>query len=222
MIQCTLCAAHDLSAIKMPARTAAPLVLSLGIALVAAGVVLNPGMSIVGIVLVLAGTGRWIEQLLPGRGHELVKLVEPGLRPRPIIATPGMVEVLRPGMAGYRMRLPEKVHPISAGVERRNRRWNHHGCSALTYGVLSGHGIWFPVNLLAGAVLPGVDEMTTAELDQFHPLLLSLAIAIHAVTSMIVGLLYGVLLPTLPHFAGGWIVWGGIVIPLLWTGQVTA
>ncbi len=147
-----------------------------------------------------------------------MKLVEPGLRPRPIIATPGMVEVLRPGMAGYRMRLPEKVHPISAGVKGGIVGGITMAVPALTYGVLSGHGIWFPVNLLAGAVLPGVDQMTTAELDQFHPLLLSLAIAIHAVTSMIVGLLYGVLLPTLPHFAGGWIVWGGIVIPLLWTG----
>jgi hypothetical protein len=32
------------------------------------------------------------------------------------------------------------------------------------------------------------------------------------------GLLYGVLLPTLPASRGGQIVWGGVLLPLLWTG----
>ena len=62
---------------------------------------------------------------------------------------------------------------------------------------MSGHGIWYPVNLLAGMVLPGVDRMTVAELEQFRPSLLLLGIVIHAVMSVVLGLIYGVLLPTL-------------------------
>ena len=31
-----------------------------------------------------------------------------------------------------------------------------------------GHGIWYPVNLLAGMVLPQIGELPLAELQQFH------------------------------------------------------
>ena len=88
---------------------------------------------------------------------------------------------------------------------------------ALTYGLLSGHGIWYPVNLLAGMVLPGVGQMTSAELEQFRPSLLLLGVFIHAVMSVVLGLIYGVLLPTLPPIPRP-IAWGGLLMPLLWTG----
>ena len=38
---------------------------------------------------------------------------------------------------------------------------------ALLYALWSDHTIWYPVNLLAGMVLPGMGAMTTAELEQF-------------------------------------------------------
>ncbi len=55
------------------------------------------------------------------------------------------------------------------------------------------------MNLLAGMVLPGVDRMSVAELEQFRLSLLLVAVVIHAVNSVVFGLIYGVLLPTLPH-----------------------
>jgi hypothetical protein len=88
---------------------------------------------------------------------------------------------------------------------------------ALVYGLLSGHGIWYPVNLLAGMVLPGVDRMTGAELDLFRPSLLLLGTFIHAIMSVVLGLIYGVLLPTLPPIPRP-LAWGGLLMPLLWTG----
>jgi hypothetical protein len=42
-------------------------------------------------------------------------------------------------------------------------------------------------------------------------------LVIHAVMSLILGLIYGVLLPTLPRIRGGPIIWGGLLMPLLWT-----
>src|SRR5262249_14344156 len=87
---------------------------------------------------------------------------------------------------------------------------------ALLYGLLSGHGIWYPVNLLAGMVLPGVGAMTEVELEQFSPTLLTVALVIHVIMSVVFGLIYGVLLPTLPDIPSP-LAWGGLLMPLLWT-----
>ena len=64
-------------------------------------------------------------------------------------------------MPGYRLRLPVKVHPVSAGVKGGLVGGLVMPLPALAYGILSGHGIWWPVNLLAGMVLPGVDNMSS-------------------------------------------------------------
>ena len=145
-------------------------------------------------------------------------LVEPALRPRPITGKPGTVDQLRPGMAGYRFRLPEKVHPISAGVKGGIVGGLVMPIPALAYGLLSGHGLWFPINLLAGMVVPGISGETEAQLEQFQLGALILAIVIHATLSLTFGLLFGVVSPTLPPFPGGPVIAGGVLMPLLWTG----
>lgn len=89
---------------------------------------------------------------------------------------------------------------------------------ALAYGIQSGHGLWFPINLLAGMVLPGIDDMTIPQLEQFSLTYLVVAVFIHAVFSVSFGLLYGVVLPTLPQFPGSPLFWGGWLMPLVWTG----
>ena len=67
----------------MPRPTVAPLVLALGMALLAAGVASARRFLVVGAVVVVAGLGLWIVQLLPGRGHVHEPLVEPARRPSP-------------------------------------------------------------------------------------------------------------------------------------------
>ena len=79
---------------------------------------------------------------------------------------------------------------------------------ALLYGLVSGHGIWYPVNLLGGMVMPGTKDMTVAQLEQFSLAALMVGLVIHGITCLIVGLLFGLLLPALP---GGPILWGGVV-----------
>ncbi len=202
--------------VEMPRPTAAPVVLALGITLLAAGVALGPGFLVVGALVVVAGLSIWIVQLLPGRGHVHESLVETALPP-PVTAAPGGVEHLRPGMPGYRLRLPQDVHPVSAGLKGGIAGGVVMPVPALLWGLLSGHGIWYPVNLLAGMVLPGVERMTVPELEQFNGSLLIVALVIHAVMSVIVGLIFGVLLPTLPIVPRS-IAWGGLLMPILWTG----
>jgi uncharacterized membrane protein YagU involved in acid resistance len=204
--------------VDMPEATAWPLVLGVGVALLAAGLATHLVLSLVGGVLLVFGLAGWIGQLLPGRGHVHEPLAEPALRPPPIAGAPGTVEQLRPGMPGHRFRLPEKVHPISAGVKGGIVGGLVMPIPAFAYGILSGQGIWLPINLLAGMALPGIDDLPVEELRQFRPAFFLLAIFIHAVISLIIGLMYGVLLPTFPNIAGGPLVFGGLIMPLLWTG----
>jgi hypothetical protein len=202
--------------LKMPRATIAPLTLSLGLAMLAVGVITSPAFLIVGAGIIVAGLGLWIANLLPGRGHVHEPLVPLAQRPLTVSGRPSTVEHLRSGMPGYRLRLPMEVHPISAGVRGGIVGGLVMPIPALAYGLLSGHGIWYPVNLLAGMVSPGVDRMTGAELDQFRPSLLLLGIFIHAIMSVVLGLIYGVLLPTLPPISRP-LAWGGLLMPLLWT-----
>jgi hypothetical protein len=204
--------------VELPEATAWPIVLALGITLLAAGLVASVALSIVGAALFVAGLGGWIGQLLPGRGHRHETMVEPALRPRPVTGREGAVDRLRPGVVGYRFQLPQKVHPISSGVIGGMVGGLVMPVPALAYGVLSGHGLWFPINLLAGMAVPRISGETLAQLEQFSGASLVLAIFIHATLSVTFGLLFGVVSPTLPPIPGGPVVAGGVLMPLLWTG----
>lgn len=210
-------AAAEVDAVEMPRPTAAPLVLSLGLALLALGWATSSVFIATGGVLLALGLARWIAELLPGRGHEHMALVPAGERVEPPRGEFGRVQSLRAGVPGYRIRLPERVHPISAGIKGGIVGGLLMPFPALLYGLLSGYGIWYPVNLLAGMALPGVGEMTSQQLEAFHPSLFGLAVATHVTMSVVLGLIYGVLLPTLPPIAKP-LAWGGLLMPLLWSG----
>jgi hypothetical protein len=183
----------------------------------AAGVALGLAFLVVGAVVIVAALSIWIVHLLPGQGHVHEPLTETARRPRPVAGAPGGVEQLRPGMPGYRLRLPQDVHPVSAGLKGGIVGGVVMPLPALLWGLFSGYGPWYPVNLLAGMVLPGVGMMTVRELKQLHPSLLLAALVIHVVLSLVIGLIYGVLLPTLPSVPRA-IAWGGLLMPILWTG----
>ena len=202
--------------VETPRPTAAPLVLALGMALLAAGVALGIAFLVVGAAVVVAGLVTWILQLLPGRGHVHELLAEPA-PPRIAVAAPGGVERLQPGMPGYRLRLPQDVHPISAGLKGGIVGGVLMLVPTFVWGLVSGHGIWYPVNLLAGIVLPSVGRMTIPELEQFHVILVVVALVVHVAMSVVIGIVFGVLLPTLPEVPRP-IAWGGLLMPILWTG----
>src|SRR5262249_2003524 len=61
--------------------------------------------------------------------------------------------------------------------------------------------------------LPG---LSSDKLGDLNFTLLVVGLCIHAIVSVVIGLLYGVLLPTLP-FIPRPLAWGGLLMPLLWT-----
>ena len=206
----------DASFVEMPRATAAPVVLAAGLVLAAAGLVFGWAMTIVGVVLLFTGLGMWIANLASSRGHFHEELVAESDRPRPVRASHGKVERLATGMPGYRVQLPQQVHPISAGIKGGLIGGLVLPVPALFYGLLSGHGIWYPVNLLAGMALPGIGRLSVAELQKFHESYLIAAVFIHVATSLVAGLAYGVLLPMLPEIPKP-LAWGGLLMPVLWT-----
>ena len=207
---------HD--TVELPAPTAAPLVLGLGIALVGVGLATNLGFVVVGALILLFGIGGWIGQLLSAKGHVHEALVEPARRPTQTVAAPGTVEPLHPGTAGYRFNLPEKVHPISSGVKGGLVGGLLMPIPALAYGMIAHASPWLPINLLVGIVIPDITEASLDDLKAFHPVALVLGIFIHAAFSVTFGLMYGVILPMLPQIKGGSILFGGVLMPFLWTG----
>jgi hypothetical protein len=206
-----------LESVEMPRPTMAPLVLAVGMVLLASSVAFGVGFLVVGAVLIIVALGLWIGHLLPGQGHMHEALVDPAQRARPVTGLVGGTVRLREGMPGYRFRLPEKVHPISAGLKGGIVGGLVMPIPALIWSLATLHGPWYPLNLLTGMVLPGVERMTDAELQQFHPTLFLVGVVIHATVSVVLGLIYGVLMPTLPSIPRP-LAWGALLMPLLWTG----
>lgn len=200
--------------VVMPRPTSAPILISFGAMLISSGLVLNIAYSVVGALLLVIGMGRWIRILASGTGEEIVP-IEPS--PAPVKVSRVQVEPLQPGMPGHRMRIPEKVHPYSAGFKGGIVGGIAMAMTALGYGIFSGRGLWYPVNLLGGMIVPSVADWSNTELGQFHLLQLVLGFVIFVATSIGVGLMFGILLPTMPRWP---ILWGGIVAPLLWTGAI--
>ena len=86
---------------------------------------------------------------------------------------------------------------------------------AVAYGLLRYHSIWYAVNLLAAGGFVNWAGQSDAFLAQFHMLGLLAAIGIHTTASLLIGLLYGAMLPMFPWKP---ILTAGFIAPLLWTG----
>jgi len=80
--------------------------------------------------------------------------------------------------------------------------------------------LWYPVNLLAAAALPSLAEAGPAELKAFHVSGFVIALLIHGIISLLVGLLYAAILPMMPSRFTAF--WGSFLAPVLWTALVAS
>jgi hypothetical protein len=201
----------DSSTLELPAPTAWPLVLAFGITLVFAGLVTSEPVSALGGVLVIAGAIGWFRNVLPHEAHESV----PVMPEQPAIAT-SRRGVARLGVASQPKRawLPLEIYPVSAGVKGGLAGSVVMAGLAMLYGLISHNGIWYPVNLLVAGFFPGAVHATTAQIAEFRLSALLIAIPIHLITSLLVGLLYGVMLPMFPRRP---ILLGGLIAPVMWS-----
>jgi hypothetical protein len=199
------------AAIQLPAPTAWPIVLAFGCTLAAAGLVTSGAISILGGILMLAGCIGWFRQVLPHEQHETVPIAE---QPVTIASSRALVERIRLSPQ-HRARLPIATYPVTAGIKGGIAGGVAMIGPALLYGWIAQHSIWYPVNLLGGAGVAHWRNPSTADIAAFHWQGLLVAIVIHSVTCVLVGLLYGAMLPMMPRNP---VILGGILAPVLWTG----
>jgi hypothetical protein len=197
--------------VNLPAPTLWPLLLAVGVTLMAAGLVTTSKLTWAGAVLALAGCVGWFLQVLPHDRHEEVPVVP---TPVPIATSRRKVARIAAAEVPHRARLPLEIYPISAGIKGGLAGGVAMAALAMLYGVLSHGSIWYPINLL-GAVVYERIQVSTSQVEAFHIELLLVATALHLTTSLLVGLLYGALLPMLPRRP---ILLGGVLAPLVWTG----
>ena len=197
--------------IEMPATTAWPVVLAFGVTLIFAGLVTAASVTVLGALLAISGCVGWFRQVLPHERHEEMavrKEVAPVRTDRPQVAR---VEWITRDL--HRARLPIEVYPISAGAIGGVGGGAAMALLAAAYGIISGRGIWYPINLLAAGFYPG--RSTTEQIAAFHWDSLLIATLVHVLCSLLVGLVYGATLPMFPRRP---VLLGGIVAPVLWSG----
>jgi hypothetical protein len=198
--------------VALPAPTAWPIVLAFGTTLLFAGMVTSASISILGAVLVVAGCAGWFADVLPHEKHHLVSVKEETIT----IATPRR-QVARLPIAPDlpRALLPLEFYPVSAGIKGGLAGSVGMAVLACMYGVLKQSSIWYPINLLAATLYPQSQKLDLESLKAFHLDSFALACVLHLVTSLLVGLLYGAMLPMFPRRP---ILLGGVIAPILWTG----
>ncbi len=137
--------------IEMPAPTAWPLVLAFGLTLISAGMVTSPSVSILGAMLAVAGAVGWFRQVLPVESHEVTPVVQQEVAIETSRETVERIGSLREIPRAW---LPLETYPISAGVKGGLAGGAAMAILAAVYGLVSGNGIWYPMNLLVAGLLP--------------------------------------------------------------------
>jgi hypothetical protein len=202
--------------IEMPAPTFWPMVFAFGITLLFAGLVTHYVVGIVGAIIAIRAAVGWWRDVIPVEEHEEVP-IDSALRPAPIIAEERSVVRLKAGEGQHRVHIPEEIHPYSAGFWGGLAGGAVMAGLACLYGLIAKHSIWYPINLLAGVVIPSIGSATDDQLRAFNGLAFFAALVGHGGISILVGILYAVMLPMFPKYAP---FWAGILVPLLWTGLV--
>jgi hypothetical protein len=200
------------SKIEVPAPTAWPIVLAFGFTLLFAGLLTSASVSVLGAVLALAGSVGWFREVMPHEHEETVQVLPEEVS---ITTKRSVVERLPVATEQVRAWLPLETYPISAGVKGGLAGSVAMAALACLYGLLKAGSIWYPINLLAAVVYAPSEVPSISQFNSFHAGLFFLAVLLHLVTSMLVGLLYGAMLPM---FARRPIVLGGLIAPVLWSG----
>jgi hypothetical protein len=205
---------QDQKAVQLPAPTAWPIVLAFGVTLLFAGLLTSADVTVAGAVLTVVASVGWFRDVLPRERHEMVPVEAEEAQ----IST-ARTEVTRPAPETQRLRIPVEIYPVTAGLKGGLAGSVAMAVLACAYGVLSHGSIWYPINLLASVVNADSLQLPMDYLTSFHLPLFLVASFLHVVTSILVGLLYGVMLPMFPRRP---ILLGGLIAPVMWSGLLYA
>jgi hypothetical protein len=185
-----------------------------GIDPVFAGMVTAASVSLLGAVLAIAGAVGWFRDVLPEKSHEWLPVVPEQIMVQTSRAT---VERIVNISAVPRAWLPVEIYPISAGIKGGLAGGAIMAVLACLYGILHGNGIWYAMNLLVAGAFPEMATETSRQLGTFNLNAFLVAVPVHLIISLMVGLVYGAMLPMAPRRP---ILLGGFIAPLLWSGII--
>jgi len=197
--------------VHLPRPTVWPLVLALGVTMMAVGLVSTQIVSAAGVLLAAVSSVGWFVQVLPRERQESVLVAQPVIR---IASSRRRVAHITAAQVPTRARLPLEIYPVSAGVKGGLAGAAAMAVLAMFYGIVAHRSVWYPINLL-GAVVYARVQVSSQEMETFHTGLFFVALVLHVTGSVLVGLLYGTLLPMLPRRP---VLLGGLFAPLVWTG----
>jgi hypothetical protein len=196
--------------IALPSPTPWPMVLALGIALALTGMVTSGYVSLLGLVLVVMGGVGWFRQVLPHEAHEAVPVLTEDV---PIVTTRTTAARLA-GEDTHRKILPVESFQITSGLKGGVAGGAVMMLPAALFGLVRFHSIWYAANLLAAGGFTSWAGASDAFLSELHLRGLLAALVIHGVTSLLVGLLYGAVLPMFPRYP---ILTAGVLVPLFFS-----
>jgi hypothetical protein len=168
-------------------------------------------VSVLGAALALVGCVGWFRAVFPHEQEEAVALVPDEIRLTTDRRVVERIPVLPDQLRAW---LPVRTYPVSAGVKGGIAGSVAMAVVACAYGVLKAGSIWYPINLLAASVYRE-SGLGPAQLQSFHTDSFTIAFFLHGLVSVLVGLLYGAMLPMFPRRP---IVLGGLIAPVLWSG----
>ena len=209
---------HKDEIVVLPEPTAWPVVLAVGLTLLFAAMVTNTIIAYLGGVLVIFGAVGWFRDVLPHEKHEEIPVAVQELvftSTRTSVERLHFTNASSPSATTGHGRTAVQTNPVLSGLKGGIAGGIAMIFPALLYGLIAYHSIWYTVNLLGGAGVAALQNATPEQIAQFHWGGLLVASLIQAVTCVLVGLLYGALLPVLPRHP---IILGGLVAPALWTG----
>src|SRR6202795_1420278 len=180
--------------IEVPAPTAWPFILAFGATLLFAGLVTSMSVSVLGAALALAGCVGWFRAVFPHEEEEAVAVAPEDIRLTTDRRVVERIPVLPDQLRAW---LPVRTYPVSAGVKGGIAGSVAMSVLACAYGVLKAGSIWYPINLLAASVYRE-SGLGPAQLQSFHTDSFTIAFFLHGLVSVLVGLLYGAMLPMFP------------------------
>jgi hypothetical protein len=203
----------DPLAVQLPRPTAWPMVLALGVALIMTGLVTNIVVGLLGLLLAVASIIGWFRQVFPQEAHEMVPVGDEQFEAYSA-RTLTERQPAHPASVVTRKILPIETFHITTGL-----RGGIAGGAAMTlpaaiFSLVKYHSVWYALNLLAAGGFVSWAGKSDAFLSQFHWQGLLAGLAIHGVTSLLVGLLYGAMLPMFPRYP---IVTAGLMVPLIFS-----
>jgi hypothetical protein len=199
--------------VHLPSPTIWPMVLALGISLILAGMVTHLVVGLLGMLLTVMSSIGWFGQVFPREQHESIPIKVEEVQ---IASSRSLMERL-PTSEVHRKILPIETFHVVTGIKGGIAGGIAMTVPAALFSFLRYHSIWYATNLLAAGGFVSWSGKNDAFFSAFHLEGLIAAIMIHGLTSLLVGLLYGALLPMFPRHP---IITAGMTVPLLFTGII--